>query len=66
MFGLKSDWSLDTNDRYFTLDDYAGAEPRWCTGCGDLGILATIHRVCREAQILPEKIVSVSGIGCSS
>lgn len=66
MFGLKSDWSLEVNDRYFTLDDYCGAEPRWCTGCGDLGILTAIHKVCREAQLLPEKIVSVSGIGCSS
>lgn len=66
MFGLKSDWSEQANDRYFTLDDYTSAEPRWCTGCGDLAILATIHRVCREKQLLPEKIVSVSGIGCSS
>ncbi len=66
MFGLKEDWSLDANDRYFTLDDYAGAVPRWCTGCGDIGILASMHRVCREAQLLPEKMVSVSGIGCSS
>jgi len=66
MFGLKTDWSLDVNERYFTLDDYCGVEPRWCTGCGDLGILTAIHKVCREAQLLPEKIVSVSGIGCSS
>ncbi|MBD3648826.1 MAG: 2-oxoglutarate oxidoreductase [Pseudomonadales bacterium] len=66
MFGLKSDWSLEVNDRYFTLDDYCGAEPRWCTGCGDLGILTAIHKVCREAQLVPEKIVAVSGIGCSS
>ena len=66
MFGIKSDWSLDVNDRYFTLDDYCGVEPRWCTGCGDLGILTAMHKVCREAQLLPEKIVSVSGIGCSS
>ncbi len=66
MFGMKSDWSLTANERYFTLDDYAGAVPRWCTGCGDLGILAAIHRVCREAQLLPEKVVTVSGIGCSS
>jgi len=66
MFGLKTDWSLDVNERYFTLDDYCGVEPRWCTGCGDLGILTAIHKVCREAQLLPEKVVAVSGIGCSS
>jgi 2-oxoglutarate ferredoxin oxidoreductase subunit beta len=66
MFGLKGDWSLDVKERYFTLDDYSGAVPRWCTGCGDHGILAAIHRVCRDAQITPEKTVAVSGIGCSS
>ncbi len=66
MFGLKSDWNLNANDRYFTLDNYCGATPRWCTGCGDLGILASIHRVCRDAQLHPEKMVTVSGIGCSS
>jgi 2-oxoglutarate ferredoxin oxidoreductase subunit beta len=66
MFGLKEDWSLDVNDRYFTLDDYCGAEPRWCSGCGDPGILTAVHKVCRDAQLLPEKTVAVSGIGCSS
>ncbi|MDP6733311.1 MAG: thiamine pyrophosphate-dependent enzyme [Gammaproteobacteria bacterium] len=66
MFGLKTDWSAKANDRYFTLDDYTGAEPRWCTGCGDLAILASVHKVCRENQLLPENTVSVSGIGCSS
>lgn len=66
MFGLKSDWSLEVNERYFTMDDYCGADPRWCTGCGDLAILTAIHKVCREEQLLPEKLVAVSGIGCSS
>lgn len=66
MFGLKADWSLDVHERYFTMDDYAGAEPRWCTGCGDLGILTAVHRVCRDNQVEPENTVSVSGIGCSS
>jgi len=66
MFGLKGDWSLEVKERYFTLDDYCGAEPRWCTGCGDHGILTAVHRVCRDAQVKPEKTVAVSGIGCSS
>ncbi len=66
MFGLKGDWSLDVKERYFTLDSYCGAQPRWCTGCGDLGILTAIHRTCRDAQVEPEKTVAVSGIGCSS
>ncbi|MEJ2603940.1 MAG: thiamine pyrophosphate-dependent enzyme [Gammaproteobacteria bacterium] len=48
------------------LEDYAGRMPRWCTGCGDNAILAAMQRVCREEQLPPEKIVVVSGIGCSS
>jgi 2-oxoglutarate ferredoxin oxidoreductase subunit beta len=66
MFGLKGDWSLDVHERYFTIGDYAGGEARWCPGCGDHGVLTTVHRVCRDAQIPPERTVAVSGIGCSS
>jgi 2-oxoglutarate ferredoxin oxidoreductase subunit beta len=66
MFGLKGDWSLDIPDRYFVLENYMGAEPRWCPGCGDHGVLTTVQRICRDKQIPPEKTVVVSGIGCSS
>jgi 2-oxoglutarate ferredoxin oxidoreductase subunit beta len=66
MFGLKGDWSLDIPQRYFTLEDYMGAEPRWCPGCGDHGVLTAVQRICRDKQITPEKTVTVSGIGCSS
>ncbi|HJN71579.1 MAG TPA: thiamine pyrophosphate-dependent enzyme [Phycisphaerales bacterium] len=66
MFGLKQDWSLDVLPRYFTIDDYEAAVPRWCAGCGDHGILSTVQRICRDKQLLPEKTVCVSGIGCSS
>ncbi len=66
MFGLKADWSLEVFERYFTLGDYAGGEVRWCSGCGDFAILNTVHRVLRDAQVVPEKSVAVSGIGCSS
>ncbi|MCA9726295.1 MAG: thiamine pyrophosphate-dependent enzyme [Candidatus Eisenbacteria bacterium] len=66
MFGLKSDWSLDVPARYFTLEDYEGGTARWCPGCGDLAVLTAVQRICREEQLPPEKVVSVSGIGCSS
>ncbi len=66
MFGIKADWSLDIQERYFTLDDYEGNEARWCSGCGDHAVLATAHRILRDAQLPPEKSVFVSGIGCSS
>jgi 2-oxoglutarate/2-oxoacid ferredoxin oxidoreductase subunit beta len=39
---------------------------RWCPGCGDYSILANVQRVMPELGILPENMVWVSGIGCSS
>jgi 2-oxoglutarate ferredoxin oxidoreductase subunit beta len=66
MFGLKADWSLEVPPRYYTLEDYAGGEARWCPGCGDHGVLNAVQRICRDEQIPPEKVVAVSGIGCSS
>jgi 2-oxoglutarate ferredoxin oxidoreductase subunit beta len=66
MFGLKTDWSLDVLPRYFTLEDYEGGVARWCPGCGDHGVLAAVQRICRDEQLLPEKTVCVSDIGCSS
>ncbi|MEK7381484.1 MAG: thiamine pyrophosphate-dependent enzyme [Gemmatimonadota bacterium] len=53
-------------DRDYTMEDYAGATPRWCTGCGDHGILTSVQRLLEEEQLAPERTVFVSGIGCSS
>jgi len=39
---------------------------RWCPGCGDYSILAGVQRVMPTLGIPREKIVFVSGIGCSS
>ena len=66
MFGLKADWSLELPHRYFTLGDYEGGVARWCPGCGDFSVLTAVQRICRDKQLLPEKVVAVSGIGCSS
>lgn len=52
--------------RCLLLSDYEGSVPRWCSGCGDLPVLAALQRVCRDEQLEPEKTVVVSGIGCSS
>jgi 2-oxoglutarate ferredoxin oxidoreductase subunit beta len=62
----RDEWSEDLPHRYFTLEDYEGGVARWCPGCGDLAVLTAVQRICRDEQIPPEKIVSVSGIGCSS
>ena len=66
MYGLKQDWELEPRPRHYTLDDYVGREPRWCTGCGDHSVLGAVQRLLREEQLPPEKTVFVSGIGCSS
>lgn len=39
---------------------------RWCPGCGDYAILATVQRVLPELGIPKENVVFISGIGCSS
>ena len=55
----------------YTLKDFkSDQEVRWCAGCGDYSVLAALQRtlpkVCEEKGIDKEKVVVVSGIGCSS
>lgn len=40
--------------------------PRWCPGCGDYAILASIKRALPALERPPHEIVFISGIGCSS
>ncbi|MCA9255598.1 MAG: 2-oxoacid:ferredoxin oxidoreductase subunit beta, partial [Phycisphaerales bacterium] len=50
-----------------TAKDFASdQEIRWCPGCGDYAILAQVKKVMPELGIPREKVVFVSGIGCSS
>ena len=53
-------------EEHHELEDYQGGVPRWCTGCGDNAILAAVQRLCRDEDLSPERMVFVSGIGCSS
>lgn len=39
---------------------------RWCPGCGDYAILATVQRTLATLGVKRESTVFVSGIGCSS
>jgi 2-oxoglutarate ferredoxin oxidoreductase subunit beta len=39
---------------------------RWCPGCGDYAILATVQRTLAQMGIKRENTVFISGIGCSS
>ncbi len=50
-----------------TAKDYKVTNPvKWCAGCGNFSILSAIQDVLPETGIEKEKVVSVSGIGCSS
>jgi 2-oxoglutarate ferredoxin oxidoreductase subunit beta len=48
------------------IDFSSDQDVRWCPGCGDYAILAQLKKVLPELGIPREKIVFVSGIGCSS
>jgi 2-oxoglutarate ferredoxin oxidoreductase subunit beta len=50
-----------------TLQDFKmNQAARWCPGCGGHAVLAAIQRALPETGINKEKVVFVSGIGCSS
>ena len=53
---------LTLTKKDFTSD----SEVRWCPGCGDYVILATVQSFLPELGIPRENVVFVSGIGCSS
>ena len=51
----------------YTREDFvSGQEVRWCPGCGDYSILATMQRTLAKFDLPKEKYVFISGIGCSS
>ena len=47
-------------------DFVSDQEVRWCPGCADFAILAGVQKLMPELGIEREKIVFISGIGCSS
>lgn len=49
----KKDWQSDI-------------EVRWCPGCGDYAILATVQKTMAELGLKREDTVFVSGIGCAA
>ncbi len=50
-----------------TPSDFASDQDvRWCPGCGDYSILAQMKKMLPQLGVPQEKIVFISGIGCSS
>jgi len=52
--------------KYTKKDFQTDQEVRWCPGCGDYAILSSAQQVFSQLGIPKEKMVMVSGIGCSS
>jgi 2-oxoglutarate ferredoxin oxidoreductase subunit beta len=53
---------VELSPRDFKVD----IDVRWCAGCGGYSILSQVQRILPDLGIAKEKIVFVSGIGCSS
>ena len=50
-----------------SVKDFKGkADPDWCPGCGDFGVLNALKTAVVELGLLPHEVLTVSGIGCSS
>ncbi len=58
---------VTSNENQLTKKDFTSdREVRWCPGCGDYAILATVQTLLPKLGARPESTVFVSGIGCSS
>jgi 2-oxoglutarate/2-oxoacid ferredoxin oxidoreductase subunit beta len=53
------------NQVYSAKDFKPEVDVRWCAGCGAISVLSPSQRLLPELGIAKEKIVYVSGIGCS-
>ena len=54
------------NGKVSAKDFASEMDVKWCPGCGDYSILKQVQTVFAELDIPKEKIVFISGIGCSS
>ncbi len=58
---------LPQHPETFSKKDFTSdQEVRWCPGCGDYAILATLQKLLADLGRNPSETVFVSGIGCSS
>lgn len=54
------------SEKKLTKADYASdQEVRWCPGCGDYAILASVQKTFAHLNVPTEKTVFISGIGCA-
>lgn len=55
-----------TTLNYTRSDFQTDQEVRWCPGCGDYTILASVQKFFAGADIPRENVVFISGIGCAA
>ena len=56
-----------TTQTIYQAKDYKSPQlVRWCPGCGDYGVLSSLHKAMAELGVAPHNIAVISGIGCSS
>jgi 2-oxoglutarate ferredoxin oxidoreductase subunit beta len=51
---------------YTPRDFKSDQEIRWCPGCGDHAVINAVQKALSELDIPKERVVFISGIGCSS
>ncbi len=54
------------NEVGLSREDYKGRPSTLCLGCGHNAIVGQMIAACYELDIPPERVIKVSGIGCSS
>ena len=55
-----------SGESHYTAKDFKpDVDVRWCAGCGAISVLSPAQRLMPELGIPKEKIVFISGIGCS-
>ena len=57
---------MEEQKKYTAADYKSDQYVRWCPGCGDHAILATLHKAMAEVGVAPHNTALISGIGCSS
>ncbi|MDR0832855.1 MAG: 2-oxoacid:ferredoxin oxidoreductase subunit beta [Candidatus Symbiothrix sp.] len=51
----------------YEAKDFKSAQlVRWCPGCGDYGVLSSLHKAMATLGVAPKDTAVISGIGCSS
>src|SRR3981081_300914 len=70
-----AEMQMDSGTQLFTsprrpalsAKDFKGkADPDWCPGCGDFGVLNALKTAVAELGLHPHEVLTISGIGCSS